>query len=234
MPRIAKSDVHAALQRAAQHIQDAAGPDGRVSRADIKAKLDTLKGTEKNLVDIFFRFIDHRDHVPGAVVTKKDIDRAVDYSKEKLIDKYDVNNNGLSNNEISEMSRTGQLAVQLSKELRMAATIAQIEEPEPIFMPMYGITADDPDIVAEYAVQPPPEDLDPGMVMRYGFLPPEDPVVIDPPMVTMYGVMPTDPDIVAKYGIAPAPTDQEDPTDQKGPTEPPIVAMYGVRPAFDD
>jgi len=234
MPRIAKSDVHAALQRAAQHIQDAAGPDGRVSRADIKAKLDTLKGTEKNLVDIFFRFIDHRDHVPGAQITKKDIDKAVEYSKEKLIDKYDVNNNGLSNSEISEMSRTGQLAVQLSKELRMAATIAQLEEPEPIFMPMYGIIADDPDIVAEYAVQPPPEDLDPGMVMRYGFLPPEDPVVIDPPIVAMYGVMPIDPPVVAKYGIAPAPTDQKDPTDQKGPTEPPIVAMYGIRPAFDD
>jgi hypothetical protein len=233
MPRIAKSDVHAALQRAAQHIQDAAGPDGRVSRADIKAKVASLEGTEKNLVDIFFRFIDHRDHVPGAQVTKKDIDRAVDYAKEKLIDQYDVNNNGLSNSEISEMSRTGQLAVQLAKEMRMAATIAIIETPEPDVRALYGIRPIDPDIVAEYAVQPPPED--PPIRLMYGIMPEEPPVDLDPPMVTMYGIRPTDPPVVAKYGIAPAPTDQKDPTDQTEPApEPPIVAMYGVRPAFDE
>jgi len=121
MPRIAKADVHAALQRAADHILDAARPDGRVSRRDIKDKVQTLGGTERALVDIFYKFIDHRDAAPGAQVTKKDIDRAVAYANEKLVDKYDLNSNGLSKDEISRMSTTGQLAVRLARELKAAA-----------------------------------------------------------------------------------------------------------------
>jgi hypothetical protein len=35
MPRIAKSDVHAALQRAADRIVEAGGGDKRISRADL-------------------------------------------------------------------------------------------------------------------------------------------------------------------------------------------------------
>ncbi|TNE51835.1 MAG: hypothetical protein EP343_02960 [Deltaproteobacteria bacterium] len=118
MSRVAKGDVHASLARVAQQIIDAGGPDGRISRADMEAKLETMDGTERALANMFFRFIDHRDHVPGATVTAKDVNRAVEYAKEKLIDKYDLNNNGLSKSEIQEMSRTGKLAVQLAKELR--------------------------------------------------------------------------------------------------------------------
>ncbi len=118
MSRVAKGDVHASLASIAQQIIDAGGPDGRISRADMEAKLETMDGTERALANMFFRFIDHRDHVPGATVTAKDVNRAVEYAKEKLIDKYDLNNNGLSKSEIQEMSRTGKLAVQLAKELR--------------------------------------------------------------------------------------------------------------------
>ena len=122
MSRVGKQDVHAALTRIAQQIIDAGGNDGRISRADMEAKLETLDGTEQALANMFFRFIDHRDHIPGATVTAKDVTRALDYAKEKLIDKYDLNNNGLSKSEISEMSRTGQLAVELAKELKSVAS----------------------------------------------------------------------------------------------------------------
>jgi len=129
MPRIAKSDIHAVLQRAAHHIEDAARPDGRVSRRDIKDKLQTLEGTEKSLVDIFFRFIDHRDAAPGAQVTKADIDKAVEYAKEKMVDKYDLNHNGLSQDEIARMSTTGKLAVRLARELKAASTAKPPTDP---------------------------------------------------------------------------------------------------------
>lgn len=122
MSRIAKTDVHAALQRAANHIMDAAGPDGVASRKDIKAKLAELKGDERELVDTFYRFVDHRDAGSGARITQKDVDRAVVYAKAKLVDKYDLNNNGLSAGEIAEMSRTGQLAAQLARDLQTVAT----------------------------------------------------------------------------------------------------------------
>ncbi|MBN2361871.1 MAG: hypothetical protein JXR83_20640 [Deltaproteobacteria bacterium] len=123
MPRIAKADVHAALERAAKNISDAKTPDGIVSRNDIKDKLGELDGTEKKLTDIFYRFIDHRDHVAGARITQKDIDRAVAYAKEKIVDKYDLNRNGLSRDEIAKMSLTGKLAVELARELKKAAAV---------------------------------------------------------------------------------------------------------------
>jgi hypothetical protein len=120
MPRIAKGDVHNALALVAQQLIDAGGADGRISRADIKTKLEGLQGTNRELADVFFRFIDHRDHAPGATVTAIDVNKALEYAKDRLIDKYDLNNSGLSKSEISEMSRTGKLAVQLAKELKVA------------------------------------------------------------------------------------------------------------------
>tara|TARA_B100000683_G_C12474242_1_gene548899 strand:- start:197 stop:616 length:420 start_codon:yes stop_codon:yes gene_type:complete len=120
MARIAKADVNAALARVAQHINNAAGGDKITSRADMKAKLETLEGTEKQLADIFFRFIDHRDHKFGARVTSKDVEKALTYAQDRMIEKYDINTNGLSKSEIDQMSRTGQLAVQLSQELKLA------------------------------------------------------------------------------------------------------------------
>ncbi|MBN2361620.1 MAG: protease inhibitor I42 family protein [Deltaproteobacteria bacterium] len=124
MARISKQAVNAALKQAAAHIIDAAKSDGRASRADMKAKLQELDGTEKKLTDIFFRFVDKRDFKAGAQVTAKDVQRAVTYAKEHMIDNYDLNNNGLSKTEIAKMSVTGKLAVQLARELKEAAATA--------------------------------------------------------------------------------------------------------------
>lgn len=119
MSRLAKSDVYAALDLAAQHILAARGDDHSVSRADIRRKLRELKGVEQRLTDIFYRFIDKRDYKPGARVTKSDVDETLAYAKEKLIDAYDKNDNGLSRAEITQMSTTAQLAVALARELKV-------------------------------------------------------------------------------------------------------------------
>ncbi|MDX2010219.1 MAG: hypothetical protein SFW67_08520 [Myxococcaceae bacterium] len=121
MSRIAKADVNKALSLAAKSIIDAGGSDGRTSRAEMKATLSTLPKEQQPLVDIFFKFIDHRDFKKGAQVTKSDVDRAVTYAKKTLIAKYDLNNNGLSRDEISKMSLTGKRAVDLAKALKAAA-----------------------------------------------------------------------------------------------------------------
>lgn len=121
MSRIAKADVNRALEVAAMRIQDAGGADGRVSRAEMTKALKNLTGTEKKLADVFFKFIDNRDFKKGAQVTKTDIDRAVAYAKQKMIAKYDLNNNGLSSAEVKKMSLTGKLAVDLARELKAAA-----------------------------------------------------------------------------------------------------------------
>ncbi|MFO0597828.1 MAG: hypothetical protein U0228_21180 [Myxococcaceae bacterium] len=124
MARIAKADVNRALEHVAKSLVTAGGEDGRVSRADMKKALPTLNKAEKKLADIFFKFVDHRDFKAGAQVTKKDIDRAVSYAKDKLVAKYDLNTNGLSKDEISHMSLTGKRAVDLAKALKAAGAAA--------------------------------------------------------------------------------------------------------------
>ncbi len=124
MSRIAKADVNRALEHVAKQLVKAGGDDGRISRADVKKALPELTTAERKLADIFFKFIDHRDFKSGATVTAKDIDRAVDYAKDKLVAKYDLNNNGLSKDEISKMSLTGQRAVDLAKALKAAGAAA--------------------------------------------------------------------------------------------------------------
>ncbi len=115
MARLAKQKVYAALEKAAQNILDASGDDPIVSRKDIRAKLMELEGVEQQLTNIFYRFIDHRDAKPGARITRKDIEDALDYAKETMVDAYDENNNGLSAAEIAQMSLTARLAVRYAK-----------------------------------------------------------------------------------------------------------------------
>ncbi len=117
MARVAKADVMKAFEHVAKLINDAGGPDGISSRADLKAKAATLSGTEKALFDVYSRFIDHRDHKPGARITAKDIEKALAFTAKEMVADYDENRNGLSKDEIAKMSTSAQLAVELAKEL---------------------------------------------------------------------------------------------------------------------
>jgi hypothetical protein len=125
MPRLAKTAVHAALERAAKNIITASPNDPFISRRDMRAQLKKLRGVERSLTDIFYRFIDHRDAAPGARITAKDVHDALAYAKAKLIDQYDLDENGLSEDEIAQMSRTGKLAVALAYELKRSAAAAE-------------------------------------------------------------------------------------------------------------
>jgi hypothetical protein len=126
MSRISKSDVNGALAAAAKTIIAAGGEDGRVSRKDVETALatDRVPRQQAALVDIFFKFIDNRDFKSGAQVTAKDVKRAVEYAKTHMVNKYDLNNNGLSKDEIGKMSLTGKRAVDLAKALKAAAPSA--------------------------------------------------------------------------------------------------------------
>jgi hypothetical protein len=123
MPRIAKSDVNAALDLVARALITASGSDGRTSRADVKAALKTLPREQRPLADLFFKFVDQRDFKSGATVTSKDINKAVAYAKTHMIAKYDLNSNGLSKTEISKMSLTGKRAVELARALKSAGEV---------------------------------------------------------------------------------------------------------------
>jgi hypothetical protein len=130
MPRIAKADVNRALETAAKTLVRIGGEDGRVSRAEVKNALatDRVARREAPLVDIFFKFIDNRDFRKGAQVTQSDIKRAVEYAKKHMVAKYDLNQNGLSKEEVKEMSLTGKRAVDLARALKESAAPAPLAE----------------------------------------------------------------------------------------------------------
>lgn len=123
MARLAKHHVHAALDRAAAHIVAAGGDDGRVSRR----YLEGLRGAERGLVAMLYRFTDHRDAAPGAQVTRSDVEATVAYTKAKLVDAYDLNRNGLSQAEIERISTTAKLAVSLARALKRQAVEDSID-----------------------------------------------------------------------------------------------------------
>src|SRR5262245_57455785 len=109
MARIAKADVNRALDVAAKTLIRIGGADGKIARAEVKNALatDRVARREAPLVDLFFKFIDHRDFRAGAQVTASDIKRGVEYAKKHMVAKYDLDNNGLSKDEIKNMSLTG-------------------------------------------------------------------------------------------------------------------------------
>lgn len=104
--------AHAVPERGLEHVagllKEAAGKDGITSRDDIDALGHQLyvqgRGTEGLAVRYFGSFIDYRDHEAGARITGSDIDRAVDYAKEHLLQNKDENRNGYSAAEVENFS----------------------------------------------------------------------------------------------------------------------------------
>ncbi|MBK7861112.1 MAG: hypothetical protein IPJ65_21380 [Archangiaceae bacterium] len=130
MANISRKAIHDVLDRTAQTLIDAAGKNGRLSRAEVAAKLKELTGSERALTDTFFQFLDHRDAAKGATVTAGDITQGLAYAKQKLIDAYDLTNNGLSPDEVGKMAQIGKLASAIAQlhltPTRMAMKAAEV------------------------------------------------------------------------------------------------------------
>lgn len=120
MTRIKPTAVHAALDQAASRITEAAGDDAKVSKAELKAAVAELTGTEKKLVDVFAGFATKRAGSPAGGLSERDVADAVAYAKVSMISKYDLDGDGLSPDEVKKMSKTGQLAVQFAEELGLS------------------------------------------------------------------------------------------------------------------
>jgi hypothetical protein len=111
MARISKADMFSRLVRVANLMKSADGKAGTrknnvISRAELAKLGETLKGYEKGVFMLFSSFIDHRDQ---RAITFKDVDRALEYAREKLIARLDKNKNGLSMAELALGSLTARL-----------------------------------------------------------------------------------------------------------------------------
>lgn len=128
MTRIPTSSVSAALDRVGRTLTDAAGADQKLSQPELKGAVAKLEGTEKTLTDVFSRFVQHRSGKAAGEVTAEDVTQAIAYARATLIERYDLNGDGLSADEIEKMSKTGQLAVKLANELEAAGS-ADVDAP---------------------------------------------------------------------------------------------------------
>ncbi len=114
--RIAKSEVNAAFEWAADQITEAGGRDGITSRAEIRRKIGELTGAERDLVDFFYRYIVRRGGNPSERVTRKDVDLALAAARQELVAAFDTNDNGLSSDEVAAMPPLGRLAVKVARQ----------------------------------------------------------------------------------------------------------------------
>jgi hypothetical protein len=123
--RIAKADIKAVFVETKDRLLSEAGPDGIVSRADAKAAAEKAPTPqEAALTRLFYGFTDNRDFKAGARVTGSDLARAVDYAGPKMVDRLDVNNNGLSKAELKQGSNSLQLAAAIVQARRDAKAAA--------------------------------------------------------------------------------------------------------------
>jgi hypothetical protein len=108
--RVAHSTPEAGMNHVASMILKAAGDDSIVSRDDKNELTHDLykqgRGTEALAADFFYRFMDHRDHKPGARITGADIDKAKNYAREHMLENKDKNQNGYSAAEVEKFSTT--------------------------------------------------------------------------------------------------------------------------------
>lgn len=115
MSRIAKSEVNAAFEWAAAQITEAGGRDGVTSRAEIRRKIAELTGTERDLVDFFYRYIVRRSGNPSERVDRRDVENALNAARQELVAAFDTNDNGLSTEEVAAMPPLGRLAVKVAR-----------------------------------------------------------------------------------------------------------------------
>lgn len=113
--RIAKSEVNAAFEWAAAQITEAGGRDGVTSRAEIRRKIAELTGTERDLVDFFYRYIVRRSGNPSERVDRRDVEAALAAARQELVAAFDTNDNGLSTEEVAAMPPLGRLAVKVAR-----------------------------------------------------------------------------------------------------------------------
>ena len=120
MAPIAKTDLNQALQLAAKTIVDARGGDDRISRDELRKALTTtaVPRNQRALVDIFFKFIDSAEWKSGPQATVSDVERAVEFARRHLVEKYDLNSHRLTKEELQKMALAGKRAVDLARALK--------------------------------------------------------------------------------------------------------------------
>ncbi len=125
MPRLSSTplpDIHAAIDRAAKRITDAAGADRKTTAAELKKSMGALQGPEKTFANAFFSYLENRNG-PREGVTKADLAAGVRFARKSMVDAYDADaSGGITTKEQKGMSRTGQRAVDAARALSGEST----------------------------------------------------------------------------------------------------------------
>ena len=127
MPRLSKNYAHQAIDRAVAALVEAAGDNGQLSRLEQRPLVDRHSGAERGLVVNLANFARYRfAGEPRQRLTVPRIERAGALAKERLVNAYAANRNGLSAAEMGRMrnsTRIGWLSVMVGQKLRSGAPL---------------------------------------------------------------------------------------------------------------
>lgn len=126
MPRLSRELVYTALEKAAAHLYSTTAADQPAGRREIRSRIRTLEGAEKSLTEALYRFADQLAGQPAGGLTTQHIARALDWARRELVDAYDLDHNGLSEDEIERMSPAGRQAVAFARSLKLQAVSGNI------------------------------------------------------------------------------------------------------------
>ena len=122
MSKLNYDALQAVLDQTATTLIKAAGDDPFISRRDIQKKLKGMKGLERSLVDILYRYTNSLDTKPGARVTQKDVKSAVQNIEYALYSgEIDLSTIGVSFFEIETFTKYGHWAILLITYLKRVA-----------------------------------------------------------------------------------------------------------------
>lgn len=136
MTSISTQNVHQSLNAAMRLIEDAAGADKQVSRADAKALVTDLKdagnAAAAAAVEQIFAFTDGVDRASGARVTGSDLDSVKGFVERFLIDQNDRNADGqLTQKEMRSMHPMAKALVEYGQVLSLEAKSGRMSKDVP-------------------------------------------------------------------------------------------------------
>jgi hypothetical protein len=117
-----KADLNAALEQAARTIVSARAGAAKMSRAELKRALakGKLPRKQRALVDAFLKFAEE-DLNLDAEITASDVGRALEEARKRLFEKYDLDEQKLTKEEVAQLAVAGKRAVDLAKALKAFA-----------------------------------------------------------------------------------------------------------------
>lgn len=120
MSRLTVQNLLDTIQQAAEDLRAAAGADGQLSRQDFNRIIEDKTGTERALLEAFYRFLREEDQ-SNMRITRAILEKGVKFVQDKIIAQFELAPGGLSLEENNAIKKLGEDTLPLAFQLKRAA-----------------------------------------------------------------------------------------------------------------